>query len=768
MSRSNRSLGGPFRPWAILAVCLLVGTTSLAGMEWQLIDPGVPVATQAAHLFRMTGLATFLRIEDQFMVPQFWSLQGNAWVRRLESSYPEPFYKASFAYDLDRNVVVRFGGADKNLVVRAETWEFDGTSWVQRTDVGAPPGRIRAGMAYDTNRQVMVLFGGYDNNDQALNDTWEYDGVQWQLRNLSAKPPVRYDPIMSYDANRQRMVMAFGRSNTVAAFNDTWEFNGHKWSQPNIQNPPIARAFAASAYDPIRQAVYAYGGEASGQTIRWTGSSWDVVSVSSPPTARYFVTMTFDESRGTILIYGGGNGAEYFGDTWEFNGTDWAQVPSTPHQANRPVAEAAFDSGVGRGVMFGGDCCPADFTNDTAEWDGSQWSRVSALPNPGYLHSPAMTWSPSDQILLFGGFSLSLNDFTHRTWTYDTAADTWTELFPAMHPVARTTSMVYSPAHGGVVMFGGQLASSVPTNDTWLFRDGNWSDKSSPTRPQLRYDLGLAADTWRGNVVLYGGSYGNGLEDTWILTAGFSWQQIPVSGPGIRRYHRMTFDPIRGRSVLATGAGELDDSEQTWEFDGAGWSPVSTSYSPDMRRHTARLFWDSSRGVAVLSGGRPNGFSGTYSDTWAYGPDNDGDLRVGGYDNCPSITNANQLNADLDARGDACDCAPSDPGSWALPMTVQSLVASGISPTTISWQDQGAVIGPGVNYDVVTGSLAVLRSGGSFASATCLASHLGAPSASDSRLPSADDGYYYLARSRNACGIGTFERGGLDASGLCP
>lgn len=759
-------------PIAWLVGLLLAAESGSAGMEWQLIDAGVPLGGVATHLVRMEASgATYLRIEDQYMVPQFWRLQGNTWVRVLEENYPEAFFKASLAYDPVRNVIVRFGGADKNLVIRDETWEFDGSTWTRRTDVGAPPGRIRAAMAYDTDRDVMVLFGGYDDDDQVRSDTWEYDGVSWRERTFSTNPPARYDATMSYDENRRKMVLAFGRSNVFPAMNDTWEYDGKRWSRPSLQNPPSARIMPGSAYDPIRQAVYAFGGGGSEETLRWNGSSWDIVGTPLRPQARYAPSMVFDGSRGTIVLFGGiDGGAEDFGDSWEWNGSTWTQFASPQHTANSKYGAAAFDALNGRGVLFGGTrCCKGLSSDRTAQWDGTDWVDMSPTANPGFLTTHAMDAGPSEGVVLFGGHDAVEGREVDRTWRFDVTVDEWFEVLPASRPPARAwPEIVYSPSHLGFVLFGGQPpGGSAWFDDTWLYLDGNWQEISGAVRPPGRIESALSADSVRGNVVLYGGRLWNGLSDTWVLT-GWSWTQIQVSGPGPRMGHQMTFDSGRGMTVLAAGADSLDDTERTWEFDGATWSPVTTPYSPDMRRYGATMFWDSVRNVAVLSGGRPWGIPPSYSDTWAYGPDDDGDLRVGGYDNCPQIPNADQANSDLDARGDACDCAPTDPGSWDPPLVVPSMVASGISTTTLSWGDQGTDVGPGVMYDVVTGGLLDLRGTGSFATATCLASHLGTPSASDSRTPDPADGFYYVVRARNTCGLGTFERTELDASPLCP
>lgn len=57
---------------------------------------------------------------------------------------------------------------------------------------------------------------------------------------------------------------------------------------------------------------------------------------------------------------------------------------------------------------------------------------------------------------------------------------------------------------------------------------------------------------------------------------------------------------------------------------------------------------------------------GNYSANWSFAAgidmltDNDNDLVIDSYDNCPAIANTDQANADLDASGDLCDSCPLD------------------------------------------------------------------------------------------------------------
>jgi len=117
-------------------------------------------------------------------------------------------------------------------------------------------------------------------------------------------------------------------------------------------------------------------------------------------------------------------------------------------------------------------------------------------------------------------------------------------------------------------------------------------------------------------------------------------------------------------------------------------------------------------------------------------------------------------DADGDGVGDACDCAPSDPGAFARPVEVPRLRAASAAPMTLNWDHQAATAGPGTGYTIVTGDLAALSPDRGFASACTLRRGLSATSLTDSRPnPPAGSGTYYLVRAENTCGNGTFGDG---------
>lgn len=69
--------------------------------------------------------------------------------------------------------------------------------------------------------------------------------------------------------------------------------------------------------------------------------------------------------------------------------------------------------------------------------------------------------------------------------------------------------------------------------------------------------------------------------------------------------------------------------------------------------------------------------------------------------------------------GPAGDCSESDGTVWFAPLEVTNLTVEGKSPSVVSWHDQTLTVGTGTVYDLVSGSLAALRTTG-FSAASCL------------------------------------------------
>jgi len=149
------------------------------------------------------------------------------------------------------------------------------------------------------------------------------------------------------------------------------------------------------------------------------------------------------------------------------------------------------------------------------------------------------------------------------------------------------------------------------------------------------------------------------------------------------------------------------------------------------------------------------------------GSDVDFDGWADACDNCIDVGNLDQSNSDADDRGDACDCAPSDSGAFDFPFEISGLSLE--DATTLTWNSDAPNSGSGTTYDVLRGDASNLSSG--FDGGTCFASDLSDVTVEDTTDPAVGSSYYYLIRSNNVCGPGSYGTDSFDVerqSGVCP
>ncbi|MBI3447360.1 MAG: hypothetical protein HY049_00360 [Acidobacteria bacterium] len=162
--------------------------------------------------------------------------------------------------------------------------------------------------------------------------------------------------------------------------------------------------------------------------------------------------------------------------------------------------------------------------------------------------------------------------------------------------------------------------------------------------------------------------------------------------------------------------------------------------------------------------------------------DSDGDGVANCADDCPADPDPGQIDTDADGAGDACDadddndgvddgadCAPLDPSAFAAPPEIAGLTLD-LEGTVVSWNSGEPAAGPGIQYDVLRGNVAQLPPGNGTLE-SCLASGTASLQVSDSARPLLGKCRYYLVRSRNACGSGSYgaaSSGAERTTAICP
>jgi Galactose oxidase, central domain len=262
----------------------------------------------------------------------------------------------------------------------------------------------------------------------------------------------------------------------------------------------------------------------------------------------------------------------------------------------------------------------------------ANWTNLTPLlgvtPPPRYYSAEAYDANASAQyLLMFGG--RNLNSALGDTWSF--ANDSWTSrapfiLSPLNSPSPRYgASMAYDPALGGVLLFGGR-STTTPFNDTWLFRNGTWSQLNASTGPSPRtYAAMFYLASPVNALVLFGGySSTSSLNDTWEFNASTGWRNVtafdgppPTSryGAGVAVNTSSETALLFGGYTQTSGAGAfLND---TWTFNASGWSRQATLFAPGPRSDPQMAFDPLTGSVLLFGGIAPIG--NRWGDLWSYG-----------------------------------------------------------------------------------------------------------------------------------------------------
>ncbi len=293
-----------------------------------------------------------------------------------------------------------------------------------------------------------------------------------------------------------------------------------------LQSPtahPSARGYSAMSYDAARARVVLFGGNRFapsltlfGDTWEWDGSQWTERTPAHSPTARTSETMAYDVARQRTVLFGGWDGTNDLDDTWEWDGVDW--VASTP--AHRPPARdahrMAYDSVRGCIVLFGGSTIASTRLNDTWEWDGTDWTERVSVVSPSPRYRPALWFDANrGRVVLFGGFTDT--GYADDMWEWD--GTIWASVPVATRPTARGYANVgYDEDRQRVVLFGGVSGSVfTPLADTWEWNGSSWHAMPSGTSPAGRYSAAMAHHRATGRGLLFGGfaNPSSVTDDTW-------------------------------------------------------------------------------------------------------------------------------------------------------------------------------------------------------------------------------------------------------------
>ena len=286
-------------------------------------------------------------------------------------------------------ILVLFGGAYSayRTDVLGDTWEYSQKTWKQ-VAVAGPYARSNAGIV--SSGKGVLLFGGYDSLGY-FGDSWLWDGKTWtQVVGLTSQPSPRHGPAM---ARLGDQVILFGGWGSTGHLDDTWSWDGDTWTELYPEHRPFSSDGATLANLGGDRLVL-FGGKTGGtvdagfETFEWDPDKQDWLALSVTPhplTPRWYIEgATWG---GTVLLFGGVTGQAtpntVYGDTWLWNGSSWSlpSLTGSPPPARYYYAAGPTGSGV---VVFGGCGVTGSLLSDTWEFDGTKWAQ-NPTPVPSTL-----------------------------------------------------------------------------------------------------------------------------------------------------------------------------------------------------------------------------------------------------------------------------------------------------------------------------------------------------------------------------------------------
>ncbi len=244
------------------------------------------------------------------------------------------------------------------------------------------------------------------------------------------------------------------------------------------------------------------------------------------------------------------------------------------------------------------------------------WTEINTSNQPGYVQGIGLAYDAHDGYVLgFGGNNWTAGP-TNQTWTY--AGGTWTQLAPTVSPPTDSEpTLAYDGATRSVIFFGGQSYQSshlTPLNETWSFAGGIWTQldpaRSPPPFQQhfMSYDVAAREVVlWGDGPVIHGGDSACSGQ-LWTYSSRTWTQLIPPgngSSTGRLQVTAMAYDPTLG-GIVAVGEPCRTPYAlgQTWLLTNNTWFRLDPAREPGFRvLHEAA---DSVESLAFLPAGRPS------------------------------------------------------------------------------------------------------------------------------------------------------------------
>ncbi|MFX1483831.1 MAG: Kelch repeat-containing protein [Promethearchaeota archaeon] len=334
--------------------------------------------------------------------------------------------------------------------------------------------------------------------------------------------------------------------------------------------------------------------------------------VLAKPEARGAHSMVFDPYNEMVVVFGGTSmegGLHSLGETltYSYPSNQWARLTCTANPSARSNHAMVYCNSTNEIILYGGFG-----TTDTWSFscETQIWSEIVTSTNPGVHHSLALAYDPLENVvILFGGFNETGRE-TDETWKFDLATREWSELTPAIAPLARYGHvMVYDESVKLIILTAGNTATQGHQDDTWAYNatDNTWTELIPTGKPDPLKWPSMTYDSANQKCILFGGQIGdNAVDRTWVYDALMNtWtRQYPDLSPQERINTGLAYDSVQNVTILFGGlsAGTTLDDTWSYSYESDTWTKMdlgsgstttisTTPYIPDGPGLTALTYY---------------------------------------------------------------------------------------------------------------------------------------------------------------------------------
>lgn len=307
------------------------------------------------------------------------------------------------------------------------------------------------------------------------------------------------------------------------------------WNHRNAATNPGSRDGARFAYDSLRSRLILYGGHQAGAcgdlayrqtwSYSYATNTWTDLAPANDPGQHVHFAMTYDSVHDKVLAFG----------------TQNFPCPSTPADEHL----WAYDPG----------------TNTWTDMDLTM-DPLAPRPAPAGLLRHMVFADQAGVAILYGN---SGGATARETWAYDFGTNRWTNLAPPTTPSQGVGFAIgYDSRNRRIAIFGGSFNGGPPRRETWSYdvAANDWTDRTDATAPMpdAGQDPSMAYDCHSHRYVLVDDS-----DVTWSLDPEtFTWQQM-APNPVTPSVHHFAFAYVPDVDRVVLYPAEF--TRQTWEYD---------------------------------------------------------------------------------------------------------------------------------------------------------------------------------------------------------